>query len=990
MRKLTNGKLLFAIIAIAVVITTTAGTLPVYKPYDFHNYIRVNYIYAMDAANGFYLGDLDNLIPVKNGKIDGRDIAADGEKLDIEKLATSTYDTDANDKIDTVTGGTNMDSSSSTGFAYVTAGVWSFLTPTLNSLSDVTITTPAVGDIQQWNGTTWINITAGASGTYLKSQGTGASLIWDTPAGAGDMATSTYDPAGIAEQLAGLTATQLLSNKQHKTPWIIDDGLNNYYKTVVPDLTTDININLPLLTADDTPVFENFPQTLTNKDIIDPTGLDANDVGLDQVDNTSDATKNAAVADLANKSLISPIINVGSDADGDLYTRNGGVFVRIAKGTTGHILKQGVTIAAWEENTALVDPMTTIGDIIVRDATNTTSRLGIGTNGKIFTSNGTVASWEDPANIDNTLWTGANWTSTTNGVSANQIETTLEDVAIRYADRASQLLVADDGKIVVAHTTGSFTDDLDISLNAGTGIYTNNCVRNIIEASKLSINGDEIKILVAAATTGQLQINSCYIGHKADTGNAWDFDGTQVPILFAGSSTSPVIEANTGVLSDAVTYSSFDPNKDLIISFNISSNTALDNIAYSASILNVSAYNLAGGDPSATVEAGYAEMGVSNIYGVYGIYVLGTDEAYYKLSDLQPETTLTDDDTKLPLSSAVYAKTVVSNTIKVATSADQTHTMPALSASIDGYTYRIGKYGQYKLIIQPANTTDSIGDSGDGYGIETLDSGQSFVTLLADNTNNKWHILENTGRWAVEGVSLYIPFNKLVLYAPANAGLSFFENMTYSNTSPLAIVNQGLFAMDLVYPFTSESTAPHYDGSSGYSKINAPQNTADMFASLTDDWTLSVMVKFDNATATGYDSITNHYQDASNSWQIYRTATTGVLGLYVETTNIQRLTISSTSDLLDVNWHQIDLVKVGPDVAFYIDGAHENYATLSLGSTMTGGLFFGMLGDASQYFDGSLSDFFLVNQNIYNVDPTDSGSSTQLRIKPANGFLIKE
>ena len=55
-------------------------------------------------------------------------------------------------------------------------------------------------------------------------------------------------------------------------------------------------------------------QTLTNKTltspvISSPTGLVKADVGLSNVDNTSDATKNSAVATLTNKTLTSPVIN---------------------------------------------------------------------------------------------------------------------------------------------------------------------------------------------------------------------------------------------------------------------------------------------------------------------------------------------------------------------------------------------------------------------------------------------------------------------------------------------------------------------------------------------------------------------------------------------------------------------------------------------------------------------------------------------------------
>lgn len=50
-------------------------------------------------------------------------------------------------------------------------------------------------------------------------------------------------------------------------------------------------------------------KTLTSPVINTPTGLTKSDVGLSNVDNTSDATKNSAVATLTNKTLTAPVIN---------------------------------------------------------------------------------------------------------------------------------------------------------------------------------------------------------------------------------------------------------------------------------------------------------------------------------------------------------------------------------------------------------------------------------------------------------------------------------------------------------------------------------------------------------------------------------------------------------------------------------------------------------------------------------------------------------
>jgi len=67
-----------------------------------------------------------------------------------------------------------------------------------------TATTPTIAKLQ---GTT-LSAPTGGTSAFLNASGT-----WTSPSGSGNMNTSTYDPAGIDQQVVGLSAIQTLTNK---------------------------------------------------------------------------------------------------------------------------------------------------------------------------------------------------------------------------------------------------------------------------------------------------------------------------------------------------------------------------------------------------------------------------------------------------------------------------------------------------------------------------------------------------------------------------------------------------------------------------------------------------------------------------------------------------------------------------------------------------------------------------------------------------------
>lgn len=96
---------------------------------------------------------------------------------------------------------------------------------TLAGLSDVTLTSPANGQLLKYDGTKWVNDTVSGGSP-----------------GSGDMLAATYDPAGITEQLVGLTSTQTLTNKTFtgltKMPYNGTENVENVPGKVFADTST--------------------------------------------------------------------------------------------------------------------------------------------------------------------------------------------------------------------------------------------------------------------------------------------------------------------------------------------------------------------------------------------------------------------------------------------------------------------------------------------------------------------------------------------------------------------------------------------------------------------------------------------------------------------------------------------------------------------------------------------------------------------------------
>lgn len=107
---------------------------------------------------------------------------------------------------------------------------------------------------------------------------------------------------------------------------------------------------------------------------------------------------------------------------------------------------------------------------------------------------------------------------------------------------------------------------MEIALTAnGTSSYTDVNYREMFAAALLTGVGSKVRLTLNVKGGVAYPITSMYIGHAAASGNWYDFDGTQVPVTFGGStSITPPNTADNHVASDWINYP-FDSSKNFII-----------------------------------------------------------------------------------------------------------------------------------------------------------------------------------------------------------------------------------------------------------------------------------------------------------------------------------------------------------------------------------------------------------------------------------------
>jgi len=153
-------------------------------------------------------------------------------------------------------------------------------------------------------------------------------------------------------------------------------------------------------------------------------------------------------------------------------------------------------------------------------------------------------------------------------------------------------------------TAAQYRAGTQIQTNAALGTNTSGSERNTTQRQEIAasimadVDADWIRVKFAAHTSEGWGMDQAYVGEKASSGNAWDFDGNQVQLTFNGS-VSVVVPAGSTMWSDWVALSTTGSiNK--IVSCNVTSDTSNDAMAREIGVTGYTRHNKASSDEAGT------------------------------------------------------------------------------------------------------------------------------------------------------------------------------------------------------------------------------------------------------------------------------------------------------------------------------------------------------------------------------------------------------
>lgn len=153
-----------------------------------------------------------------------------------------------------------------------------------------------------------------------------------------------------------------------------------------------------------------------------------------------------------------------------------------------------------------------------------------------------------------------------------------------------------------------------LTINSTT--WTSFTLVQVIPAGLLDGAASKIRITMSGATTSPTGIAQAHIGHRASSGDSYDFAASPVPLMVGGNTAFEIPQSGT-LVSDDIDFQ-YDGVSDLIVAFSITSDTAKDDIRISTAGNGGSYYFKSAGSDSGTVnKSGYGAAGANpNALGI--------------------------------------------------------------------------------------------------------------------------------------------------------------------------------------------------------------------------------------------------------------------------------------------------------------------------------------------------------------------------------------
>ena len=487
----------------------------------------------------------------------------------------------------------------------------------LNDLGDVTITSAADGDFLRWNGTAWINDAVNLStdtiGSFVQSLVAGTGVTLSNNSGENATPTVAVDTSVIQARVANITDTEI--GYLDGVSSAIQTQLNAKAPTASPTFTGTVTVPTPVSNTDastkvyvdstasttasnaataltnheadttnihgiaDTSILVTTTgtQTLTNKTITTPAGLVKGDVGLGNVDNTSDANKPVSTAgqtalDL-KANLASPTFTgtvVLPDNTVALGTKTTGDYVATITGGTGVSSTAATTGEGTTHSLSIGQAVATTDNVTFAGVTADAIKVGVTAANEIDTTSGglTIDSAGGTVTVDDNLTVTGNLTVSGTTTSINTETLTVDDNIIVLNNNVTAAPTENAGIEIERGSETNVvirwneTDDKWQLTNDGTTYSDIATASSVATATTLSVDNLSDATITSAAAGQFLKYNgSAWVNDAIDL--TTDTVGDYVATLTAGTGitlannsgegASPTVTVDTTVIQAKVT-----------------------------------------------------------------------------------------------------------------------------------------------------------------------------------------------------------------------------------------------------------------------------------------------------------------------------------------------------------------------------------------------------------------------------------------------------